>query len=122
MLWIIVIIASCGALVALGLFYPRIRASTNFGAGYVRALRLEGNKEQAISRALSHLATFLRPFTGLSGKDIDFIAAEFSDLSDPPSALQPLLQWAERERSIARLVDREHLLAWKAEWKAKKES
>src|SRR5688572_7401823 len=107
MLWIIVIIASCGALVALGLFYLRIRASTNFRAGYARALRLKGNKEQAISRGLSHLASFQRPLTGLSGKDTDFTTAETSDLSEPPPPHQPLLQWAEKDRSIAPLVDHE---------------
>lgn len=107
------IIAIC-VIVVIGAIYGKIRVATNFRLVYIRALRIEKSKEVALFEALKYVAGFLKPFEQLSIEDMHFIAATFHDLDDPPGALQPLLEYAEKQKNVFNLKDRESLLRWKA--------
>lgn len=112
---LLIIVAISASLVVFGVLWRRVRSSTNFNLIYVRALRVEGSKELAIAAGLEHLRTFLTPFDQLSDNQIAMIAKLFSDVDEPHKVLQPVLQLAERSKSLAHM-DEEALKSWKKTW------
>lgn len=117
MFTIVVIIASVVvALLVIGALWNRVRSSANFNLIYIRALRVEGSKEVAIGAALEHLRTFLAPFDLLSDNQIATVAKVFSDVDEPHKALQPVLQQAERAKSLSPYMDEQSLISWKEIW------
>ena len=116
MIWVVVLICVVVVYFVITIFHNKLRASVNFNTAYFRALRIEGNKEVAISRALQHLRTFLSPFDGLSDTDITEIAKLFADVDEPHKALQPPLQHAYRSRTIVPYMKLDSLKGWKEKW------
>ena len=103
-------------LVVIGVLWNRVRSSANFNVIYIRAFRVEGSRELAIAAALEHLRTFLEPFDQLSDNQIAITAKLFSDVDEPHKALQPILQQAERSKSLTPHMDEQALKSWKEIW------
>lgn len=106
-------LAIVGFCLLLNWLWSRNRASTNFNLIYIRALRAEKNKGVAIGAALRHLKSFLEPFDQLSETEIDTIAEVFSEVEDPKTSLQPMLENARKTGSLAILKDAQRLKQWR---------
>jgi hypothetical protein len=113
---VVIIVALLLALLVIGALWNSVRPSANFNLVYIRALRIEGSKEVAITAALEHLRTFLAPFDQLSDNQIATVARLFSDVDEPHKALQPVIQQAERAKSLTPYMDEKALQSWKEIW------
>lgn len=115
MVWIILPILLLATIVFVYI-YKKNRVATNFNLIYIRALRVEKNKEIAIAEALRYIGTFLHPFERLTDQNIRMIAEVFCEIQEPHKALQPLIQNAEKTNSIENLINRDHLIGWREIW------
>lgn len=115
---LIIALALFALFIVLSVMWSRNRASTNFNLVYVRALRVEKNKEIAIGAALRHLKSFLKPFDQLSETQIDAAAKIFCEVGDPKADLQPVLEHARKTGRIDMLTNTERLKEWRQKLQA----
>ena len=118
---IIIGLAIVGLCLLVNWLWSRNRASTNFNLIYIRALRVEKNTGVAIAAAMRHLKSFLKPFVQLSETEIETIAEIFSEVEDPKTALQPVLENARKTGNLSVLMDGERLKQWREKIKVSRQ-